>query len=481
MAINRGESFQQKLLNNPVGREETFLQTFLVDHVKQHFSVPTFCSSVWKSWKVPIVDDVLSSHEEEISPTTSPDENCIEFEFQTDRKYYFGLRQSFLALKLKFVKGRGYDTYESKEKKKEHKDESVVFTETGTDDSDEKEEVARVTYVNNIMHSKISNVEVYINNQQIYNSNGLYAHKSFISNNFKAANTEYKGVLNCEGYDYEQDPEDTANPLPDLLFTRRMKLLSRPDGFMLYGKMGIDFFSTSELLYPNMKIRLRLIRARPNFYMISDNPNVSLGIVDCSLYTRRIALKDDYHKKRMDMLAYAPVEYSYLETLAKTFILPARQNQFFQENIFNNAPIRRGAIAMNTNSAFTGSYTENPFWYQQFDLRQIRILRRGQAIVDFDTADNCRLYVTTMKAMNFQDDIPSIPIDDFRDHYVLVFDLTSMQDATEKCLYPELVEEALRLELNFTNPLENVTEPIVLGERLSLVAVDKFGVVGKNV
>ena len=115
-----------------------------------------------------------------------------------------------MALKLKFVKGRGNDTYESKEKKKENKDESVVFTETGTDD--EEEEVARVTYVNNIMHSIFSNVEVYINNQQIYNSNGLYAHKSYISNNFKAAISEYKGVLHCEGYDYEQDPEDINNP-----------------------------------------------------------------------------------------------------------------------------------------------------------------------------------------------------------------------------------------------------------------------------
>ena len=251
--------------------------------------------------EVPIVDDVLSSHEQKIYPTTSLDENCIEFEFQTDRNFYVDLRQSFLALKLKFVKGCGYDTYESKEKK-EHKDESVVLTET-TDDSDQEEEVARVTYVNNIMHSIFSNVEVYINNQQIYNSNGLYAHKSYISNNFKAAISEYKGVLHCEGYDYEQDPEDISNPLPDPFFTRRMKLLSRPDGFMLYGKLGIDFFSTSELLYPNMEFRQRLIRARPIFFMISDNPNFSLGIVDCSLYTRRIALKDDYHKKTMDMLA----------------------------------------------------------------------------------------------------------------------------------------------------------------------------------
>ena len=100
--------------------------------------------------KVPIVDDVLSSHEQQIYPTTSLDENCTEFEFETDRNYYVELRQSFLSLKLKFVEGRGYDTYESKEKQKEDKDESVVFTETGTYDEEEREEEIRVTYVNNI-------------------------------------------------------------------------------------------------------------------------------------------------------------------------------------------------------------------------------------------------------------------------------------------------------------------------------------------
>ena len=213
--------------------------------------------------------------------------------------------------------------------------------------------------------------------------------------------------------------------------------------------------------------------------MISENPNVSLGNVDCSLYTRRIMLKEDYHKKRMSQLAYAPVEYNYMETLAKTFIIPARQNQFIQENIFNNAPIRRIAIAMNSNSAFTGSFAENPFWYQKFSLRDIRILRRGQPIVHHDTTDNCCLYVTTMKAMIFQDDIPSIPVDNFKDHYVLVFDLTSMQDATEHRHYPKLFGEPLRFELYFSSPLENVTEVFVLGERMSSVAVDTFGVVEK--
>ena len=249
----------------------------------------------------------------------------------------------------------------------------------------EGEAVPLVTHVNNILHSILSNVEVYINNQQIYNSNGLYAHKSYISNKFKGAISEYKGVLHCEGYDYEEFLDEFMEaPLSEHFFTRRMKMLFRPDGFMLYGKLGVHFFSTSEFSYPKMKVRSRLIRARPNFHMICDNPNVSLGIVDCSFYTRRIALKDDFHKKRMHMLAYTPVEFNYLETLAKTFIIPARQNQFVQENIFNNAPVRRIAIAMNTKSAFTGSYTENPLWYQQLELRQIKILRGGQPIVDFD-------------------------------------------------------------------------------------------------
>ena len=80
--------------------------------------------------------------------------------------------------------------------------------------------------------------------------------------------------------------------------------------------------------------------------------------------------------------------------------------------------------------------------------------------------------------MNFQDKMPSIRMENFKDHYVLVFDLTSMEDATEK-YYPELVGEQLRLEFNSNFPLERVTELIVLGERMSSDPVDTLCVVGK--
>ena len=153
----------------------------------------------------------------------------------------------------------------------------------------------------------------------------------------------------------------------------------------------------------------------------------------------------------MDVFAYAPLELKCFEPLANTFIIPARQNQLFKENILNNDPARRNAFAMNTVSAFTVSYAENQFRYQQIDLRQIRILRSGQPTVDFDAADICCLILAIMKAINLQGDILSVTIDKFKNHYVSLFDLVSMQDATENFLHPGLVRKPL--EINSAFPL----------------------------
>ena len=84
--------------------------------------------------------------------------------------------------------------------------------------------------------------------------------------------------------------------------------------------------------------------------------------------------------------------------------------------------------------------------------------------------------------MNFQDDVSSILFDKSKDHYVLVFDLSSMQDATtESFYYPEFLGEPLRLEPNSNFPLGHVTELIALGERMSSIEVDKVGVGGKSI
>ena len=137
-----------------------------------------------------------------------------------------------------------------------------------------------IYHVNNFLCAIFSSVEVYVINQKFYNSNGLYAHKSYIANDFSEAISEYKSVLNSQGYDHGEIPDEIlVAPFYEPSFERRTKLLSGLDGFMLYVKLAVDFFSISERVCPNTNKRLRLIRARLQFYVNSDNPNVSLGVV----------------------------------------------------------------------------------------------------------------------------------------------------------------------------------------------------------
>ena len=106
--------------------------------------------------KVPVVDNVLLSHEQDFYPKTSLDENCIVFEFQTDRNYYVDLRQMYLALKLKFGKGCAYETYNTKEaNRKEHIEEAKADKEA-TAAEEQEVPVPPVTHVNNIFRSIFS-------------------------------------------------------------------------------------------------------------------------------------------------------------------------------------------------------------------------------------------------------------------------------------------------------------------------------------
>ena len=123
------ESFQRNLLFKPVGREETFSKKVSLIMSSNFRYQPFLAVFGNRGEKVPIVDDALTSHTQEVYPNASLDENCIEFEFQTDCNYYVELRQTYLALKLKIVKVRGYETYNTKRNTKKSKEEAKTGEE----------------------------------------------------------------------------------------------------------------------------------------------------------------------------------------------------------------------------------------------------------------------------------------------------------------------------------------------------------------
>ena len=143
----------------------------------------------------------------------------------------------------------------------------------------------------------------------VYNANGLYPHKAQISNEFNSSAVSNKVILACHGYSFEEHP-DAFDMHP---FTDRANSLGTRIIFPLYGRLAIDFFTCEKLLLPKTKVQIKLIRARPNFYMLSDNPNVRLKIVDCSLFTRRILVAEPNHQYLQWNLERKPAHYNYME------------------------------------------------------------------------------------------------------------------------------------------------------------------------
>lgn len=398
--------------------------------------------------KIPILEPIQWSNSQQTFPTNSLNEASIDFQLETDRNVFLDLQETYILLKVRLKKGK----------------DDVKVTD-------------KITLVNNALHSLFSNCEVFFNNEQVYTSNGLYAHKAFISNEFSGTKGTKESISICHGYQYESEPNNfTSSP-----FTTRID--QSGEEIVLYGRLAIDVFTCDKLLLPNINVRIRLIRSRPAFYLFTESTSSTTIIADikeASLYTRQVAVDDRVFRSITTNLQKEPARYNFTEVLPKTFIIPSGQNQYIQENIFNNAPIRRLALAMNSNSAFSGTKKSNPFHYQKFGLREIKIVRGNQVVSQLDCVNNARPYVTTMQALKFEEDGPNIPLSDYENHFVLVFDLTSTQESNVLLYYPDVVGGSLRLEMYFERNLTETIEVIVLGERLSTIFIDKGGSVVKN-
>ena len=108
-------------------------------------------------------------------------------------------------------------------KKAEHKAKSEK-------DSNEDSQTC-LSYANNVLHSLFSNCEVYFNHTMVYNANGLYPHKTRISNEFNSSAVSNKGILVCHGFSFEEYPE-AFDMYP---FTDRSNSLGSGITFSLYG------------------------------------------------------------------------------------------------------------------------------------------------------------------------------------------------------------------------------------------------------
>ena len=168
-------------------------------------------------------------------------------------------------------------------------------------------------------------------------------------------------------------------------------------------------------------------------------------------------------------LLKTPAMYLYIEVISKAF-LATKEN------------IRRLIVAMWRSDAFIGTKTLNPFSCRKFDLNEIIIYRNAFATAGtpISTTDNKRLYDNSMAALAYVENGHGISLSDFPNHYIMVFDLTSTQEATHDFIHPKITNSSLSIEIKFGAALPRNTEILFLGQKPSTVYIDSSRNVSRN-
>ena len=129
-----------------------------------------------------------------------------------------------------------------------------------------------------------------------------------------------------------------------------------------------------------------------------------------------------------------------------------------------------------------GSKTTNPFHYQKFGLRSITVYRNGHPIAGtpLETDTDKKMYLNSMAALAFHEHGHGISFEEYANHYLLVFDLTSTRQASHVYLHPELTSASISISLRLDTALVQITEVHLLGETASTIYINNSRKVSKN-
>ena len=384
------------------------------------------------------------------------DDGPLEFFVSGSGEDYVDLANTYLYIQAKIVNSDG--------------------TDLGNDDI--------AAPVNNWLHSLFSQVDVSLNETLITPSSQTYAFRAYIENLISygedAKKTQLGSVLWFK---------DTKTKMDSLVLAENTGLKSRNEYTKasktvdMMGRLHVDLFHQDRYLLNNVDMKLRLIRSRDVFSLMTNVTtalaSAKVKIIQAALYVRKTKLNSTIQVAHSKVLEKNTVKYPVRRVDCKVFTVSQGSRSVNQENVFLGQLPKRVVIGMVDNDAFNGAFDKNPFNFKHNDLNFLALYVDGQQVPskplkpDFTNALFVRSYVNLFSAtgkMN-EDEGNAITRDEFANGYSLfAFDLTP--DLSEG--HNSLIKRGnLRIEMQFAKSLPTTTNIVVYAEFDNLIEIDR--------
>lgn len=409
-------------------------------------------------WLVPPTQTALeSSHWVPYKPLTTLDaSNTVEFSVPGVGHEYIDPAHTLLYVKAKIVKGDGTDI-------------------TAADQND----AAPVNYA---LHALWSQVDLSLNQKVISHSSMTYPFRSYIETLLNYDSAAKQSHLTQRLW-----TQDTAGKFDSLnsdenkgLAQRRLRT-ANSKVFEMMGPLHIDFFNQDHFLINNVELRIKLIRNRDAFTLMSTTGQEKIKLLDATLYVRKVGISPSVMLAHAHALEKAPAKYPVNRVDIKTVTITQGLRDKNLDNLFMNQLPQRIVIGFVDNRAFNGDYKLNGYNFQHFNLNYLSLMVDGHPVPtqpltpDFTNDLYVECYNTLFcgTGIHWKDEGNHISFDDYaKGNTLFAFDLSPDLSASEP--HWNLQKQGtLRLELKFAAPLANPINCIIYAEFQNLIEIDK--------
>jgi len=344
---------------------------------------------------------------------------------------------------------------------------------------------SQVGPVNLLLHSLFADVDIKLNEISITNSNNTYPYRAYLETLLSYGPAAKNSQLTAALY-----YKDTAGAMEDknpLLDTAQKGLKTRHSFFKegkvvdLIGCLHSDLFFQDRYLPCDVGLRIKLLRSKDSFCLMSGQAAYKIKIHECKFYMRKVKLSSSVFVAHAKALEEGNAKYPIRRVVCKTFTIPTGNLDFTQENVFAGTLPTRLVIGLVDNSAYNGNYELNPFNFRHYDLNQLKVVLDGQQqhyISPLEPNFTAQRYVEAYMSLftgtgkNTKDEGTDITRTDFAAGYAIyAFDLTP--DMSEDTHFNLSRDGSVRLEMKFGTALPNTVNVVVYAEFEHVIEINR--------
>ena len=323
----------------------------------------------------------------------------IEFNIGANSQRYIDLKNIKLYLKVKLVKSDG-----------------------GNISDDDK-----VTFSNYPICSLFQQVDLYLQQQLVCSSGTGYAYRGMLDVLLENDRDDMTGILRQGLYFRESSGSMDSTELivsnnqsVNAGFVERKAFTKGSTTVELQGKLHADLCRQERVLLNAVQVTFKLTQSREPFRIMRPAPSEGDTAQEYKVQILNATLKVPMIKPTPAMLLgissglkISPALYPFERTEIKTVSIPSGQGSWAVDNLFLSRIPKRLVVAMVSESAYTGTYSKNPFNFTNFKLTYMCLTIDGSCVpsraiqMDFDKDIYLDAYYTLFSIA--QDEIAGKP------------------------------------------------------------------------